>query len=179
MSPSMRGSSSGRSSILLSFQRIIRPYWATPSNTADDIFSDMQCERVIFHLVALCFEESNVARHKCRRIVRRCFRIATKCLKMPPRCSSMLAPTGKPEADDGSGGGRHLAQRCGRAPSPAPPICEACCRFHPAAGVFLLDLGCSKIMTIASVSVMKMITITTPRGVTIGWGFRMMRGRAT
>jgi hypothetical protein len=34
-------------------------------------------------------------------------------------------------------------------------------------------------MTIASVSVMMMITITTPRGVTIGSGFRMMRDGAT
>jgi hypothetical protein len=64
-------------------------------------------------------------------------------------------------------------------PSPTPPAYEALCRFHPAAGVFLLDLGCSKIMTIASVSVMMMITITTPRGVTIGSGFRMARGGAT
>jgi hypothetical protein len=34
-------------------------------------------------------------------------------------------------------------------------------------------------MTIASVSVMMMITITTPRGVTIGSGFRMATGGAT
>ncbi len=170
MSPSMRGSSSGRSSILLSFQRIIRPYWA---------ISRMRSVILVPPLPGRGSSQSNVARHICRRIVFRCFQIAAKCLKMPPGCSSMLAPAGKPEADDGSGGGRHLAQRCRRAPSPTPPVCEACCRFHPAAGVFLLDLGCSKIMTIASVSVMKMITITTPRGVTIGWGFRMMRGCAT
>ena len=91
----------------------------------------------------------------------------------------MLAPTGKPEADNDPAVAVTLPNDVGVPPSPTPPVYEACCRFHPAAGVFLLDLGCSKIMTIASVSVMKTITITTPRGVTIGCGFRMMRGRAT
>jgi hypothetical protein len=66
-----------------------------------------------------------------------------------------------------------LRDKAGVHPSPAQHGYQPSARSHPADGVFLLDLGCSKIMTIASVSVMKMITITTPRGVTIGSGFRI------
>ena len=73
-------------------------------------------------------------------------------------------------------GGRHRPQGGGNAPLKAT---KPSARFHPADGVALLDLGCSKTMTIASVSVMMMITITTPRGVTIGSGFRMASGGAT
>ncbi len=145
--------------------------------------------RILFFDARACSYAEPELCARCSPHQAACFYSAFSCLAimyghmlqrtMPPRCSSMLTPTGKPEADDRSGGGRHLAQRCRRAPLPTPPVYEACCRFHPAAGVFLLDLGCSKIMTIASVSVMKMITITMPRGVTIGSGFRTMRGGAT
>jgi hypothetical protein len=51
------------------------------------------------------------------------------------------------------------------------PICQE--------RVFLFDVGRSKNMTIVSVSVMTTITITTPRGVTIGSGFRTMGGGAS